>query len=302
MSNPPALSVIMPVHNGQLTLGLAVESILAQTFGDFELIAVDDGSTDQSLKILHKFSQDDPRVRVITRANTGIAGALNDGISQATGEYLARMDADDISLPLRFEKQIAYLREHPECVLLGSRVMLIEPYGIPLYETKHETEHEKISAELLCGIGWAVVHPAAMMRADAVRKAGGYRADRVPIEDLDLFLRLSEIGKVHNLPEVLLQYRQHLESTNHKRFDEQESKKRACVADAYARRGSKLPPDWAPPPRHQLTSVAEISQWAWTALKQRQLTAARHHARSVLRLSPLSLASWRLFYCTLRGR
>jgi hypothetical protein len=171
-----------------------------------------------------------------------------------------------------------------------------------LYETDHETEHDKIAAELLRGVGWAVVHPVAMMRVGAVRAAGGYRADRVPIEDLDLFLRLSEIGAIHNLPEVLLQYRQHLESTNHKRFHEQEAKKRVCVADAYTTRGSSLPAGWTPPPRHQLTSHQELSQWAWTALKHHKLYAARHHAWSVLRLSPMSISSWKLVYCAIRGR
>jgi glycosyltransferase involved in cell wall biosynthesis len=302
MDNRPVISVIMPVHNGELALAEAVNSILTQSFSDFELIAVDDGSTDRSLAILQRFALVDKRVRIISRGNTGIAGALNDAISLSTGEFLARMDADDVSLPPRFEKQITYMRENPACVLLGSRVMLIEPFGVPLYETNHETEHDRIAAELLRGVGWAVVHPVAMMRADAVRAAGGYRADRVPIEDLDLFLRLSEIGAIHNIPEVLLLYRQHLESTNHKRFDEQEAKKRVCVADAYARRGSTLPAGWSPPPRHQLTSRQELSQWAWTALKHHNLHAARHHALSVLLLSPLSLATWKLVYCVLRGR
>ena len=116
-----------------------------------------------------------------------------------------------------------------------------------------------------------------------------------------LFLRLAEIGKLANLPEVLLHYRQHLESTNHKRFHEQEAKKRACVADAYARRGASLPTGWKPPPRHQLSTQEEISQWAWTALKHNHLPAARRQAWSVLRIQPLAMSSWRLLYCTLRG-
>jgi glycosyltransferase involved in cell wall biosynthesis len=291
----------MPIHNGAITLAEAINSILAQSFSDFELIAVDDGSTDGSLAILQSFAQRDPRVRVITRPNTGIAGALNDAIEQARGPYLARMDADDIALPERFEKQVAYLNEHPDCVLLGSRVLLVEPYGTPMYITDHETEHEKIDDQLMRGVGWAVVHPAAMMRAAAVRQAGGYRADRVPIEDLDLFLRLTEIGKAANLPEVLLHYRQHLDSTNHKRFHEQEAKKRVCVADAYARRGATLPDGWTPPPRHKLTTQAELSQWAWVALKHQHLSAARRHAWSLMRMQPFAVSSWRLMYCTLRG-
>jgi glycosyltransferase involved in cell wall biosynthesis len=301
MSDQPVVSVLMPIHNAEQTLVEAVESILAQTFRDFELIAVDDGSTDRSLTILQDFARRDPRVRIISRPNTGIAGALNDAIASARGEFLARMDADDISLPTRFEKQVEYLKAHPECVLLGSRVLLVEPYGTPMYVTDHETDHAGIADQLLRGVGWAVVHPAAMMRADAVRSAGGYRADRVPIEDLDLFLRLTEIGKAANLSEVLLHYRQHLESTNHKRFHEQEAKKRACVADAYTRRGASLPAGWKPPPRHQLSTQAEISQWAWTALKHHHLPAARRHAWSVMRIRPLAISSWRLMYCTLRG-
>jgi len=140
------------------------------------------------------------------------------------------------------------------------------------------------------------------MRAYAVRASGGYNAERVPIEDLDLFLRITEAGQVSNLPEVLLHYRQHLESTNHRRFKEQESKKRACVAEAYIRRGMVLPADWTPPPRHQLTTEQELSQWAWIALKRGNIPAARHHAKSVLRLSPLAVSSWRLMFCALRGR
>jgi hypothetical protein len=211
------------------------------------------------------------------------------------------MDADDVALPERFEKQVAFFRTHPEHVLLGSRVLLVEPYGTPMYATEHETDHTRIADQLLQGVGWAVVHPAAMMRASAVKTTGGYRADRVPIEDLDLFLRLTEIGKAANLPEVLLHYRQHMDSTNHTRFHEQEAKKRACVADAYARRGASLPAGWHPPPRHQLSTQAEISQWAWTALKHHHLPAARRHAWSVMRLNPLAVSSWRLLYCSLRG-
>ena len=123
MADRPSVSVLMPIHNGEPTLTEAVESVLAQTFGDFELIAVDDGSTDSSLAKLQSFARGDPRVRILSRPNTGIAGALNDSIQQARGEFLVRMDADDIALPQRFEKQVAYFRAHPDCVLVGSRVL-----------------------------------------------------------------------------------------------------------------------------------------------------------------------------------
>jgi glycosyltransferase involved in cell wall biosynthesis len=292
----------MSVYNGEANLVQAMQSILGQTFTDFEFIVVDDGSADRSLSILQTFAKNDRRVKVISRANTGIAGALNDAIAAARGEFFARMDADDVAMSTRFEKQVAYLKANPNCVLLGSKVVLIEPYGTPIYETQPQMEDEKIVDEMLKGNGWAVVHPSAMMRADAVRAIGGYRADRVPIEDLDLFLRLTETGQVANLAEPLLKYRQHLESTNHTRFSEQEEKKRACVAEAYAKRGASIPANWALPPRKQMTAAAELSQWAWIALRHKNISAARRHALSVMKLAPLALPSWRLMFCAMRGR
>lgn len=302
MSDKPAISVLLPVYNAELYLRIAVESILAQTFKNFELIAVDDGSTDRSLALLQEYANRDPRVRVISRPNTGIAGALNDGLAVAQGELVARMDADDISLPHRFQLQLAYLRAHPDCVLLGSRVLLVDPYGTPLYDTNHSLTHEQIEAELLAGVGWAVVHPVAMMRTDAVRRAGGYRTEFVPIEDLDLFLRLVETGRAANLPDVLLQYRQHPQSANRTRFAEQESKKRACVADGYRRRGLSMPADWAPRPRVVTPVTTELRNWGWTALQKGRTSAARRHALAVLRRQPWSPESWKLMYCALRGR
>src|SRR5258706_14041022 len=120
MSSSPAVSVVMPVYNGERYLASAIDSILAQTFTDFELIAVDDGSTDSSLPMLKRYAERDPRVRVISRPNTGIVGALSDAIAAARAPLIARMDADDLSLPLRFERQVAYLSGHPQCVLVGT--------------------------------------------------------------------------------------------------------------------------------------------------------------------------------------
>src|SRR3954462_550758 len=110
---PPLLSVVTTVFNTAPYLRAAVESILAQTFRDFEYILVDDGSSDGSLASLREFERRDPRVRVISRGNTGIVRAANDGIALARGRYLARMDGDDLSIPTRFEKQVAHLDANP---------------------------------------------------------------------------------------------------------------------------------------------------------------------------------------------
>lgn len=288
----------MPVYNCQRYLAEAVDSVLAQTFEDFELIAVDDGSTDRSKEILDRYAARDSRVRVISRPNTGIVGALNDGIDAAQGEFLARMDGDDISLPHRFARQIHYLRSNPDCCMVGSRVVLIDADGDPIREWVTETSHDQIDAAHLTG-GWPVVHPSVMMRTQAVREAGGYREAFKWLEDVDLFLRLAERGRLANLPESLLKYRKHRDSVCLTRQDEQYRIRERLYDETYRRRGLPLPPpkiprqSWGPHDDHLM--------WGWWALGAGHVATARKYARTVLRESPFSPGTWRLMYCALRG-
>src|SRR3954468_5693657 len=120
----PTVSVLLAVYNARRYLRQAIDSILAQTFTDFEFIIIDDGSTDDTLAILREYEKRDGRIRLISRPNKGLTTTLNEGLALARGEFLARMDGDDVALPTRFEKQVTYLRDHPECVLVGSRVLL----------------------------------------------------------------------------------------------------------------------------------------------------------------------------------
>jgi glycosyltransferase involved in cell wall biosynthesis len=136
MSQPtvaPLISVLMPIRNGEKYLAEALDSVVAQTLPDFEFIIVDDGSTDSTPALLASYAGYDPRFKILTRDHVGPVEALNIGLAEARGTYIARMDGDDICLPQRFEKQANYLRDHPECVLVGSRVMLIDPEGAELY-------------------------------------------------------------------------------------------------------------------------------------------------------------------------
>jgi glycosyltransferase involved in cell wall biosynthesis len=291
----------MPVYNAEAYVGQAVDSLLGQTFTDFELIIINDGSTDGTADILEDRARRDPRVRLVSRPNTGYTKALNEALSLARGTYLARMDADDVSLPTRFEKQVAYLRGHPECVLVGSRILTIDPFGSPLYEPNHKLTHDEIEQQLLSGVGWAIVHPVSMMIREHVDALGGYRVSMEPSEDLDLFLRLAERGRIANLPEVLLHYRQHVKSVNHTRYEEQNRATRNIITEAYHRRGIALPPGWKPPERDVLPVRKEIDMWAWVALKNGNVTAARKHALSLIRMAPFSPSSWRLMYCAIRG-
>jgi len=303
MSNPPpTVSVCMPVYNAEQYVREAAESILSQTFGDFEFIIVDDGSSDGSRGVLEGLARRDARIRLISRPNTGYTRALNEALGLARGAYVARMDADDVSLPERFQRQVDYLRAHPDCVLVGSRVMTVDPYGIPLYEPDQRPTHEEIDQQLLNGVGWAIVHPTAMMVREHVVALGGYRPEAEPSEALDLFLRLAERGHLANLPVVLLHYRQHVRSVNQTRGDEQEVSARRLLADAHARRGTSGPPGWSTPEREIRPISKEIDMWASAAIRTGHFAVARRHALSLLRIAPFSPNAWRLMYSAIRGR
>src|SRR3954453_17337226 len=127
MSNTPAVSVVMSVRNVARYAAQAIESVLAQTFTDYEFLIIDDGSKDGTGKILKEYARKDTRIRILTGPERGLSMALNLGIAEARAPLLARMDGDDICLPTRFEKQVAYMHEHPECVLVGCRCELIDP-------------------------------------------------------------------------------------------------------------------------------------------------------------------------------
>ena len=298
----PTISVILACHNAERYLASAVRSIVAQTFRDFELILIEDGSTDRSSEICRQLAAEDSRIKLVSRPNKGLTKTLNEGLSLATAPLIARMDADDLSLPSRFEKQVAYLNQHPDCVCLGSRVTLIDPYDSPISVTDHKLDHGGIDADLLKGIGWAIVHPAAMMRTDAMRRVGGYREQFTTSQDLDLWLRLAEIGKLANLSEPLLQYRQHFESVASTKHEEQWRMKEQIVGDAYDRRGIARPKQWPFNKRVPLPVVEQLKRWAWAALKAGNPSVARKHATQVLKKDPFSIDSWRVMYCALRGR
>ena len=303
MADVPAVSVVMTVFNTEAYVAEAVESVLGQTFGDFEFIIVDDGSTDGSTAILRGFAGRDRRIRLVSRPNTGIVRAANEGIEMARAKYLARMDSDDVSLPRRFENQVRYLDEHPECVLVGSRVTVVDPYGSPVLESQQKQTHEEIEAELLSSQGgWAVVQPSAMMRAEAVRRVGGYRGRHNVSEDQDLFLRLAEVGRVANLPEPLLLYRRHYKSVMHTQWRQREEVKERIVREAYARRGKPMPADWTFDDWKPAPLAEQLRAWGWAALKRGNVAVARKHALGAVRAAPLSGGAWRLLYCAARGR
>jgi glycosyltransferase involved in cell wall biosynthesis len=199
----PLVSVILPVRNAERYVGQAMESILRQTYGDFEIIAIDDGSTDHSLEILKKYASSDKRMNIVSRENRGLVASLNQGLKAARGQWIARMDADDIALPQRFERQLQRL-EHTGADICGSWVKL---FGADRRVIKHPQTDEAIKMKMIfCA---PFTHPAVMMKTEMVRQLG-YDKDWETCEDYDLWERATRAGwKMINIPEILLLYRQH---------------------------------------------------------------------------------------------
>ena len=196
----------MSVYNGSPFLREAVESILAQSFSDFEFILVNDGSTDDTASILELYSGQDSRIRLFHNENHGLTYSLNFGCARARARYIARMDGDDIALRDRFVRQLEFMEKHPEVGLLGSAYDLIDKRGKRLCGATLPTTDSEIRQALLDST--AFLHPSVMMRKAALDQVGGYR-EVTYAEDYDLWLRLSEQTRMANLPEVLLQYRIH---------------------------------------------------------------------------------------------
>ncbi len=295
----PVVSIVMPVYNSERFLRDAVAGALAQTFDGFELIAIDDGSTDGSKAILDELAASDPRIRVISRPNMGISATRNEGTQLARGAFIAVMDSDDISLPNRLELHVTYLRAHPDSVAVGGRVLLVDPDNEPLCVSDlFEPTHESICAAMLEGRSGAISHPSCMIRRDALRTIGGYDERYKIAEDYDMFLRLAEVGRLGNVPETVVRYRQHLASTCHRLPVQMYNAIKAILSQA---RRKRLLPDLHLTSEPSLSIAAKERIWAWWALRSGHVTTARKHALQSMRLAPLNWESWRVMACSIRG-
>jgi glycosyltransferase involved in cell wall biosynthesis len=196
----------MPVYNALPYLKEAVDSLLTQTYADIEILALDDQSTDGSGEFLQGIK--DPRMRVLRCEKQGIERLLNKGLSLARGQYYARMDADDISLPWRIERQVALMDQNPEIVACGSQAVTIDGAGNELGPRDCPRGHAAIFAELATG-SCPMLHPATIIRVQPLLAVGGYACNRETAEDYDLWWRLSGRGRLANHSDVLLKYRWH---------------------------------------------------------------------------------------------
>lgn len=214
------ISILMGVHNGQQFLREAVDSVLAQTYRDFELLICNDGSADDTPRLLEEYARKDARVRVLTNEkNIGLAASLNRCIQEARGEYLARMDADDKCLPERFARQVAYLDSHPEVAVVGTGAYFMDDNSV-VYGQR-ACAREEIIALADAVKAAQLIHPTVMMRADAVRAVDGYTVNELTTraEDYDLWCKLCMAGKaLVRLPDKLLCYREDSANVSRRKY------------------------------------------------------------------------------------
>ena len=203
------VTVIMSIHNNEKTLRTSVESIQKQTYKDWDMIVVDDASTDGSRELLLNVSKGDPRIQVLFNANNiGLAASLNKALSYAKGPLIARMDGDDISFPERFEKQVDFLMKNPEIDVLGTNALLMtmsREFTKNIY-SELDTKHKDIVSRLYSHRHNPFIHPTIMAKKDFFVALGGYNEKYHVGQDLDLWLRGYKKFHYHNLQEPLLYY------------------------------------------------------------------------------------------------
>jgi len=200
----PKVTVLMPVYNGERYLNEAVDSILGQTFTDFEFLIIDDASTDKTPEILRSY--DDPRIRVVTNEeNLGLSKSLNKGLALARGEFIARMDADDVSYPYRLQVQHEFMTQHPGAGVIGSWAEYIDRKG----EIVHRYRAPIFPEENYFYLHFqnCIVHSSVMFRKDVVISNNGYDESIDKAQDFELWNRLSKIVDIHQIPEFLVQWR-----------------------------------------------------------------------------------------------
>jgi glycosyltransferase involved in cell wall biosynthesis len=196
------ISVVMSVYNSEKYIREAVESILNQTFTDFEFIIVNDGSTDNSLKIIKSYK--DERIVIISQNNAGLPKALNTGIDKSKSNIIARMDADDISLPERLERQYDFLVRNPGCIIVGSNAMLIDMNGNYIYTTSNKLSDKEIKKGLP---DTSLLHPSVMFKKNIFYLAGKYCESMMKGQDYVLFNRMAKFGEFYNIKDPLIKYR-----------------------------------------------------------------------------------------------
>ncbi len=235
MKTNTAISVIMPVYNAQTYLRECIDSVLNQTFADFEFIIIDDCCIDGTIAILASYN--DARIKIFkNETNLGLTKSLNRAIELAQGKYIARMDADDICLPARFEKQFLLLEANPQIGLCGT---WYENFGDKTGTAKYNTTHNEIVLGLLYQSQFC--HPTVMMRKEILdRHHLRYDTAFTTAQDYELWSRMAHVCETANVDEVLLRYRFHAESVSSKKKEQQLQNRNKIIANQFAKMGAPI--------------------------------------------------------------
>ncbi|MBX3748145.1 MAG: glycosyltransferase [Verrucomicrobiae bacterium] len=302
--DPPIVSVVLPVRDGAQTLRPALASVLRQSLPNFELIVLDDGSTDDTPSILADCARNEPRLRLTRLPQLGLTVALNRGLELARAPYCARMDADDLAHPERLARQVAWLDAHPDVVAVGSQVTLIDDAGRPIGPLPVPLTHEEIDAAHLTGLAGRIIHPAATLRTDSLRRVGGYNPRYLTSQDYDLWLRLAETGRLANLPETLLDFRQHARSVSIQRRDQQARDVLEIWREARRRRGLDIPESLPPAQAAWLSGTERHARewWVTLALAHGHFRTAWVHALALVRRHPTDRHVWWILHRVVRLR
>jgi len=218
-SRTPKISVIMPVYNGEKYLHTVMKSMINQTFTDFELLIMDDGSTDRTSEILKSYTKRDRRIKVFQQKNSGIVKSLNALAALAKADFIARMDVDDIAYPKRFEIQYEYLKTHPETVLLGTTCIVFRN-GIKKTGINDAFAEDFLNRWFLV-FNCAFTHSSVMFGKKAFISSGGYWQSEYPAEDYGLWIRMKKYGRIENLKILLGEYQLNVDSISGKNFRKQ---------------------------------------------------------------------------------
>ena len=220
--NNPLISVVMPVYNAEKYLDEAITSLLIQSYENFEILAINDGSTDSSVEILKKYASIDTRVKIISQKNKGIVAVLNRGIDEAKGEYIARMDADDVSFPNRFKDQIETFQNNPDADLVYGDFEVIDEQSRFMYRELTPPLNEDIQEALF--VRNPIAHGSVMFKKDIIERVGYYSDEFGPTEDLELWMRISRQGILVGTGSSL--YRWRVNTTGITMTNNKESQKR----------------------------------------------------------------------------
>lgn len=208
------VTVLMSCYNGEKWLSESIESILSQTFKNFEFLIIDDGSRDRSLQIMKEYEKKDPRIHVESKKNSGLPDSLNFGLQKAKGTWIARLDADDIAEPNRLQKQYDLAMSDPQLILIGSAFLETDQHGHTGKIQYYPAGHKKLKKNLLTKRRF-FAHSSSLYHKETVLKAGGYRPRIKKSEDYDLWLRISEMGKMAAIKEPLVRFRTHPDQISH---------------------------------------------------------------------------------------